>query len=254
MHLLHPPPRYPEPLPAVGEALYYPIGAYSPFTGLVTSPYRHGSRRPLPPLLEDDRAAEALFSLHPVPGGAGVRDAQGVNLVLGILPSGDYALLLPSHSVHIPGSLPTPHTASEFLSLSPAHYPTKEKLLAALKRTKERKAAHLGPGRRGNAGRLAAFEHARIFYKMYGPASYTLLGAPANRAAPHILVIQFNLWCPLTSAQDAAPVLLDAAWARADLRTGTLEEEQYVVCHGALRQPGQEWAVRRSLRLLRFEC
>ncbi|KZT62284.1 hypothetical protein CALCODRAFT_490060 [Calocera cornea HHB12733] len=253
------PGRAPLSLSITGETVYYAIGAYSPFTGQVTSPYNRGGRRKLPLLLDDERIADVLFSLPPTSAVEAyasdaplpLRDEHGVNLTLGILPSGNYAVLLPSpvlphQLLSFPRTLPAPHLAHEFLSLSPAQYGSKERLMAALKRTKERKSAHVGTAGagHGSGARLARFEHSRVFYRMYiRPSSSTGVDAYNRSApAPTLLVLQFNLWRVLTVQKDAASVLLDCAWGIVNARTGELEHVQYVKCNPALNQPGQEWA------------
>ncbi|KZO91356.1 hypothetical protein CALVIDRAFT_347956 [Calocera viscosa TUFC12733] len=237
--------------------VFYTIGAYNPWTGdgnqkwTYNKQLKQAVRRRSSALEDDEVIADMLLALKPG------RDPlcslnDGLGLVLGILPWGDYAVLIPSfatRNLNI-NFLPSKHLASEFLSLSPMYLTNKADLVFALKGGKERRSTHRGESKHHrwddpaqlNAIKFAAFEHARVFYynyfKGFRPAD---LGVPSmfSWVEPKIVVLQFNFFQPRVHVDDMEEMLLDAAWGVVDFPSKSVDDIVYVSLNKVLNNPGR---------------
>ncbi|KZT62287.1 hypothetical protein CALCODRAFT_552636 [Calocera cornea HHB12733] len=247
------------------EPAYYTIGAYDPWTGegkpqwLFDKKTKQAYRRPTSALQDDEVMARMLLELRPGRDPLCSID-NGLGLVLGILPWGDYAILIPSMatpnlSINF---LPTKHRAGEFLSLSPIFIKEKKELVFVLKGGKERRSSHRGGSKNRrrdgpadlNAVKFAKFEHARVFYYKCFKRFYPIdLGIPTmfSDIEPKIVVLHFNFFQPRVHAEDMEEMLLDAAWGLIDFPSKTVDDIVYVSVTKGLNNPGRsQRAVQRE--------
>ncbi|ETW86157.1 hypothetical protein HETIRDRAFT_457652 [Heterobasidion irregulare TC 32-1] len=199
------------------SALYYQIGGY-----LADSTHWFGYDTP--------KLVDAFWQLEP----------GGIDLTLGIVPSGASYLLLPLDrwpALQRAYGLRTPHKsrpASAYLSLSPIHFDTPaafKKKLDSLrpKKTKQptdtsqaNKRYAIGP-KDGGAPR-AAFEHSRLLLRAlradFDVAPYGLARG-TQWADLQVLALAFNRWSMGTQ-------LLDLGWTRARLGAAQLDTQSAV--------------------------